>query len=117
MRASSDSFAVAGGPARHIPVLVRRAVFWLNVREGGLYVDATFGGGGFTRAILAASGARVIAIDRDESAIGNGAGLVAEARGRLHLIEDRFSNLAAIVRASGAAGVDGIVFDLGVSSA
>jgi 16S rRNA (cytosine1402-N4)-methyltransferase len=117
MKTGGDSSAVAGGPARHIPVLVRRAVFWLAVREGGLYVDATFGGGGFARAILATAGARVIGIDRDRSAINNGAGLVAEARGRLQLIEDRFSNLASIVRRSGAAAVDGVVFDLGVSSA
>jgi 16S rRNA (cytosine1402-N4)-methyltransferase len=113
--AGSGSNAVAGGLARHIPVLVRRAVSWLDVREGGRYVDATFGAGGFTRAILATAGARVIGIDRDRNAILNGAGLVEEARGRLDLVEDRFSNLAAIVEGSGAA-IDGVVFDLGVSS-
>jgi 16S rRNA (cytosine1402-N4)-methyltransferase len=116
MIAGSGSSAVAGGLARHIPVLVRRAVSWLDVREGGLYVDATFGAGGFTRAILATADARVIAIDRDRNAILNGAGLVEEARGRLDLVEDRFSNLAAIVEGSSAAAIDGVVFDLGVSS-
>ena len=114
--ASSDSNAVAGGLARHIPVLVRRAVAWLAVREGGLYVDATFGAGGFSRAILATPGARVVAIDRDRNAVALGAGLVSQAQGRLDLVEDQFSNLPAIVAASGAAAVDGIVFDLGVSS-
>jgi 16S rRNA (cytosine1402-N4)-methyltransferase len=114
--ASSDSHAVAGGPARHIPVLVRRAVAWLAVRDGGLYVDATFGAGGFSRAILATPGARVVAIDRDRNAVALGAGLVSQAQGRLDLVEDQFSNLPAIVSASGAAAVDGIVFDLGVSS-
>ncbi|MGD0025357.1 MAG: 16S rRNA (cytosine(1402)-N(4))-methyltransferase RsmH [Xanthobacteraceae bacterium] len=112
----SDSTAVAGGLARHIPVLVRRAVGWLGVRNGGLYVDATFGAGGFTRAILATPGARVIGIDRDHGAIEQGAGLVAQAQGRLELIEDRFSNLQSIVGSHGAAAVDGVVFDLGVSS-
>jgi 16S rRNA (cytosine1402-N4)-methyltransferase len=116
MMAGSDSNAVAGGLARHIPVLVGRAMFWLDVRKGGLYVDATFGAGGFSRAILATAGARVIGIDRDRSAIRHGARLVEEARGRLELFEDRFSNLASVVGASGAATVDGIVFDLGVSS-
>ena len=69
----SDGHAVAGGSARHIPVLGRRIVEWLGVRDGGLYVDATFGAGGYTQAILATPGARVIGIDRDQSAIAQGA--------------------------------------------
>jgi len=107
------SSAVAGGPARHIPVLARRAVEWLAVRDGGVYVDATFGAGGYTRAILQTPGARVIGIDRDQRAIAEGAGLVGEAQGRLELAEERFSNLQSI---AGNAAVDGVVFDLGVSS-
>jgi 16S rRNA (cytosine1402-N4)-methyltransferase len=113
MMTGSDGNAVAGGLARHIPVLARRAVGWLNVHDGGLYIDATFGGGGYTRAILATPGARVIGIDRDRSAIARGAALAGEAQGRLDLVEDRFSNLQSIVE---DAAVDGIVFDLGVSS-
>jgi len=114
MMAGGDSKAVAGGPTRHIPVLARRAVGWLNVHGGGLYIDATFGGGGFTRAILATPGARVIGIDRDQSAIAQGAALVEQAQGRLDLVEDRFSNLEALV--AGGVTADGVVFDLGVSS-
>jgi 16S rRNA (cytosine1402-N4)-methyltransferase len=114
MMPGSGSPAVAGGLARHIPVLVRRAVAWLSPREGGLYVDATFGAGGFSRALLATEGLRVIGIDRDRRAVETGAALVAEARGRLQLVEDRFSNLEAIADRHGA--IDGIVFDLGVSS-
>src|SRR5580704_17579282 len=110
----TDGHAVAGGPARHIPVLGRRTVEWLGVRDGGLYVDATFGAGGYTQAILATPGARIIGIDRDQSAIAQGADLVDQAQGRLDLVEDRFSNLGAIVGGSGT--VDGIVFDVGVSS-
>jgi 16S rRNA (cytosine1402-N4)-methyltransferase len=113
--AGSGSHAVAGGLARHVPVLVRRAVEWLKVRDGGLYVDGTFGAGGFSRAILATPGARVIGIDRDARAIADGAALLADASGRLELVEERFSNLEAIVARAGAA-VDGAVFDLGVSS-
>jgi 16S rRNA (cytosine1402-N4)-methyltransferase len=108
-----DSQAVAGGPAHHIPVLARRAVEWLAVRDGGVYLDATFGAGGHTRAILQTPGARVIGIDRDQGAIAAGAGLVGEAQGRLELVEDRFSNLQAI---ASTAAADGVVFDLGVSS-
>ena len=67
MMTGSGSSAVAGGLARHIPVLVHRAIEWLNVRDGGLYIDATFGAGGFSRAILATPGARVIGVDRDQN--------------------------------------------------
>ena len=103
----------AGGPVRHIPVLGRRTIDWLGVRDGGFYVDATFGAGGYTRAILATPGARVIGIDRDQRAIAQGADLVQDAEGRLDLVEDCFSNLETIV---GTCAADGIVFDLGVSS-
>ena len=116
MMTGGDSNAVAGGPARHIPVLANRALEWLSVRDGGTYVDATLGAGGYTRKILATNGARVIGIDRDEHAVESAAALVAEARGRLQVVEDRFSNLEAIVGRCGAGSVDGVVFDLGVSS-
>lgn len=116
MTTGSGSAAVAGGLARHIPVLVRRAIGWLDVRAGGVYVDATFGAGGFSRAILATAGTRVIGIDRDPNAIMHGAALVDEARGRLDLVENCFSNLQSIVGRTGHAAVDGIVFDVGVSS-
>jgi 16S rRNA (cytosine1402-N4)-methyltransferase len=115
MNAGSGSHAVAGGLARHVPVLVRRAIEWLAVRDGGLYVDATFGAGGFSRAILATPGARVIGIDRDQRAIAGGAALLTDASGRLALVEDRFANLQAILAREGATA-DGVVFDLGVSS-
>jgi 16S rRNA (cytosine1402-N4)-methyltransferase len=118
MTAGSGSDAVAGGLARHIPVLARPAIDWLAVKPGGLYVDATFGGGGYTRAILQTAGVRVIGIDRDQTAVALGVPLVEQAAGRLQLVEDRFSNLDAILESTpnGADRVDGIVFDLGVSS-
>ncbi|MFA6268116.1 MAG: 16S rRNA (cytosine(1402)-N(4))-methyltransferase RsmH [Pseudolabrys sp.] len=103
--------------APHIPVLGRPAVEFLNVRDGGLFIDGTFGGGGYTRLILdAAPGARVIGIDRDQSAVARGADLVQAAGGRLTLVEDRFSNLDGVTRDCGATEVDGIVLDIGVSS-
>ena len=114
MMMSSDSHAVAGGSARHIPVLARRVIDWLAVKPGGLYVDATFGGGGYTRAILQTPDARVIGIDRDQSAITAGASLVEAAQGRLDLVEDRFSKLDLVLGEGNLA--DGVVFDLGVSS-
>jgi 16S rRNA (cytosine1402-N4)-methyltransferase len=116
MTAGGGSGAVAGGPARHIPVLAGRVVEWLGVRDGGVYLDATFGAGGYSRAVLEAPGTRVVAVDRDTSAIAGGAALVGEMQGRLVLAEGRFSNLDALAAERGVAAVDGVVFDLGVSS-
>jgi 16S rRNA (cytosine1402-N4)-methyltransferase len=77
--------------ARHISVLGREAVEMLAPRDGGIYIDATFGAGGYSRAILDISGTRVIGIDRDRSAITGGFDLVDRSHGRLTLVEDRFS--------------------------
>jgi 16S rRNA (cytosine1402-N4)-methyltransferase len=117
MTVGGDGFAaVAGGPAPHIPVLGRPALDVLNVRDGGLYIDGTFGAGGYTRAILAAADCKVVAIDRDPRAVALGADHVTTAGGRLTLVEDRFSNLDRIAQAHGVDGADGVVLDLGVSS-
>ncbi len=110
-----DSNAVAGGPVRHVPVLARAALELLNVRNGGVYLDGTFGAGGHSRAILAA-GAKVVGIDRDQTAVALGADLVAAAGGRLELVEERFSALDAVAREAGHPAVDGVLIDLGVSS-
>ncbi|MEA2936666.1 MAG: rRNA (cytosine1402-N4)-methyltransferase [Alphaproteobacteria bacterium] len=116
MGGDSSPPAVAGGPARHVPVLVRRVVEFLGAEDGGVYVDATFGAGGYSRAILDAAHCRVIGIDRDPAAVARGADLVQAAQGRLVLAQERFSDLDAVVRGFGYAAVDGVVFDLGVSS-
>jgi len=102
--------------APHIPVLGREAIDHLAPREGGLYIDATFGAGGYSRAILDVPGTRVIAIDRDRTAIEGGSDLVERSAGRLTLVEDRFSNLAEVCTAQGPEGVNGVVMDVGVSS-
>jgi 16S rRNA (cytosine1402-N4)-methyltransferase len=102
--------------SRHIPVLGREAVELLGLRDGGIYVDATFGAGGYSAAILDHPGTRVIGIDRDRTAIAGGFDLVDRSGGRLTLVEDRFSALAEICAAQGAASVDGVVMDVGVSS-
>src|SRR6267154_5985444 len=101
---------------RHIPVLGAEAVAMLKPRDGGIYVDATFGAGGYSRAILDAADTQVIGIDRDRSAIARGFDLVDRSGGRLTLVEDRFSNLAGICAAQGVHGIDGVVMDVGVSS-
>jgi 16S rRNA (cytosine1402-N4)-methyltransferase len=100
----------------HIPVLGREAVDMLSPRDGGVYVDATFGAGGYSRSILGIAGTRVIGIDRDRSAITGGFDLVDRSDGRLTLVEDRFSNLAEVCAGVGFDAVDGVVMDVGVSS-
>jgi 16S rRNA (cytosine1402-N4)-methyltransferase len=107
---------VAGGPARHIPVLLEEAVSALAVRDGGVYLDGTFGAGGYTRAILARDGARVIALDRDPSAIAAGTDLIDAFGERLVLRQARFGELDEASRAAGFEALDGIVLDIGVSS-
>lgn len=102
------------GPG-HIPVLLQEAMEALNPRAGGVYVDGTFGGGGYARALLE-RGARVIALDRDPSAVRAGAELAASSGGRLKLVEARFGELDEVVRRLGVDAVDGVVLDIGVSS-
>jgi len=101
---------------RHIPVLGRQAIEMLSPHDGGIYLDATFGAGGYSRAILETAGTRIIGIDRDRTAITGGFDLVDRSDGRLTLVEDRFSNLAEICAALDISSVDGVVMDVGVSS-
>jgi 16S rRNA (cytosine1402-N4)-methyltransferase len=99
----------------HVPVLLKEAMEALDPREGGVYVDGTFGAGGYTRSLLD-HGARVIALDRDPSAIRIGEELKAASGGRLELVEARFGELDEVVKRLGENAVDGIVLDIGVSS-
>jgi 16S rRNA (cytosine1402-N4)-methyltransferase len=116
MAGRDGTSAVAGGPARHIPVLARQVFDFLQPRHGGVYIDGTFGAGGHTRAILNVGGTQVIGIDRDRNAVAEGFALVEQAEGRLTLTEDRFSSLEHVARSLGHEAVDGILLDLGVSS-
>ena len=102
-------------PAPHIPVLLDEVLDALAPLDGAVIVDATFGAGGYTRALLDA-GATVHAFDRDPDAVRDGAALADGAGGRLTLHRAAFSRLAAVLRAAGIGAVDGVVFDIGVSS-
>jgi 16S rRNA (cytosine1402-N4)-methyltransferase len=107
---------MSGGlDARHVPVLLAEMLEHLAVRQGGRYIDCTFGAGGYTRAILDRGGS-VLAIDRDPAAVAAGAPLVQASAGRLTLVEGRFSDLEAHAAAASFVPVDGIVLDVGVSS-
>jgi 16S rRNA (cytosine1402-N4)-methyltransferase len=99
----------------HVPVLLKEAMEALEPRADGVYVDGTFGGGGYARALLD-RGARVIALDRDPTAIRAGEALKASFGGRLELVEARFSELVEVMKRIGVDAVDGVVLDIGVSS-
>ena len=96
---------------KHVPVMLSEVLAALNPRDGGSYIDGTFGGGGYARAILEAADCRVLGIDRDPDAIARGQALVKHFNGRLILAEGEFSHMDSL-----AAPSDGVVLDLGVSS-
>jgi 16S rRNA (cytosine1402-N4)-methyltransferase len=107
----------------HTPVLLHEVLAALQVREGGRYLDATFGRGGHAAAILEKAGrnGRVLAFDRDPDAIRAGHARFATdgslADGRLTLVNSSFSRLAQVAAEMGMAeGFDGVLLDLGVSS-
>ena len=97
----------------HIPVLLDEVVAALAPLPGETMVDATFGAGGYTRALIG-RGARVIAFDRDPDAIA--AGRALEADGAVTLVAADFSAMAAELASRGAVPVDGVTLDIGVSS-
>lgn len=102
--------------ALHVPVMLEPVVEALAPRDGGRYVDGTFGVGGYTRALLTAANCTVYAIDRDPEAIKRAGILEQEFGGRLIAIEGRFGAMDQLVAHAGAAQVDGVALDLGVSS-
>lgn len=103
-------------PVGHAPVMLEEVLQALAPADGETYLDATFGGGGYSAAILGAAQCAVFAIDRDPDAIARGADLAARYPGRLHLIEGRFGQMLSLLSESGINALDGIVLDLGVSS-
>ena len=104
------------GASVHIPVLLDQVVLALVPAAGELYVDGTFGRGGYTRALLNAAPCRVVGIDRDPVAIEAGRVLEQSTGGRLSLVQGRFGDMESLVHAAGIDRVDGVVLDIGVSS-
>lgn len=102
--------------APHAPVMEREIVEALAPKDGGVYVDATFGGGGYARAVLAAAECTVYGFDRDPSAIEKAQNWINEYGDRLKLINRPFAEMEEGLAEHGVERVDGIVFDLGVSS-
>ncbi len=105
-------------PAGHVPVLFDEALNLLRPRSGGRYIDATFGGGGHTVALLeqSAPDGQVMAIDADPDAIARARDLAALFPGRLTLTQGNFRDLEILARDKQFDAVDGILMDLGLSS-
>jgi 16S rRNA (cytosine1402-N4)-methyltransferase len=100
----------------HVPVMLEEVLATLRPRSGAIYLDATFGGGGYAAAILGAAECTLWALDRDPDAIARGAALAARFPGRLRLVQARFGDMLATMRDQGVSALDGVVMDLGVSS-
>ncbi len=100
---------------RHVPVMLREVLQYLAPAPGEIVIDATFGAGGYSRAILA-KGATVLGIDRDPEAITAGLEISAQHGKKLRLVEGRFSELDLIAGEAGYQRVHGVVLDIGVSS-
>ena len=104
---------------KHVTVLLNEAVAGLNIRPDGTYVDATLGGGGHSSAILnQLTTGRLYSFDQDQTAIRYNQQHLKKFidDGRSILIEDNFRNLGTALAKNGVKSVDGIVYDLGVSS-
>lgn len=101
----------------HIPVLLDEVLAAIRPQAGELIIDATFGAGGYTTALLDRADCRVLALDRDPSAIDAAALTLARYAGRLDLVEAPFSEMAAaLAQIHGERRPDAIVLDIGVSS-
>lgn len=102
--------------AIHIPVLAAEVVAGLQPRDGGIYLDGTFGAGGYSRRLLLAAACRVLGIDRDPAALVRGAALVQEFPGRIDLLAGCFGDMEQLAARVGVGALDGVTLDLGVSS-
>jgi len=113
--ASPSNNETAGLPG-HVPVVLGPVLTALAPRDGAIYVDGTFGGGGYSEALLAAADCRVFAIDRDPEVVRHGRDLAERHSGRLTIIEGRFGDMAHLLAPVNTDPIAGIAFDLGVSS-
>ncbi|MFN7113788.1 MAG: 16S rRNA (cytosine(1402)-N(4))-methyltransferase RsmH [Alphaproteobacteria bacterium] len=103
-------------PARHIPVMLAEVVDCLAPKDGGIYVDGTFGAGGYARAILEAADCTLYGIDRDPEAFARARAFQRDFPDRFHPLHGCFGDVADLLSAAGVEKIDGFVLDLGVSS-
>ena len=107
---------VQPAPGGHTPVMLREVIEALAPRDGAIYVDGTFGAGGYSGAILDSADCRVWGIDRDPEAVARAAALLRRYGKRLSVLEGRFGAMDRLLGEQGVSSVDGIALDLGVSS-
>lgn len=100
----------------HVPVLLDEVLAALAPRDGATYVDGTFGGGGYARALLDAAACTVWGLDRDPDAIARGADMMRAYPGRLTVVKGCFGDMDKVLGDRGVAAVDGVALDIGVSS-
>ena len=100
----------------HNPVMLREVLSALSPRENRVYIDATLGAGGYTRAILDAANCSVYGFDRDPNAIADAGPLLSQYQPRLRLMQEPFARMREALAAQQVDSVDGVVMDLGVSS-
>jgi 16S rRNA (cytosine1402-N4)-methyltransferase len=107
----------ADGPSPdHLPVLIEAVLAALMPADGAVYLDGTFGAGGYSTALLGAAQCRVVAIDQDPEAVRGGGALMARHPDRFRVIEGRFGDMARLVGEVMPGPVAGVALDLGVSS-
>jgi len=106
----------AGGPARHIPVMLSEVIEALDPRDGKHFIDGTFGAGGYTRGLLESARCSVLAIDRDPDAAKFARALEERFPGRLKFVLGRYAEMREIAEREGIGAIDGVTLDLGVSS-
>ena len=103
-------------PASHTPVMLAQVIQALAPRDGEFYIDATFGAGGYAAAMLDAAACRVVGIDRDSEACDRAEAIVDRYHGRLRVLHGRFGDLVDLADRHRLGQINGIAFDLGVST-
>jgi len=116
MAGRGEGLTAAGGPARHIPVMLSEVIDALEPKDGEHFIDGTFGAGGYTRGLLASARCSVLAIDRDPGAARFARVLESDFPGRLKFVLGRYAEMRDIAEREDIAAVDGVTLDLGVSS-
>jgi len=100
------------GPTTHVPVMLKEVLAVLAPKDGGIYVDGTFGGGSYARAVLEAADCSVWGIDRDPDAVARGAEMAKHFPGRLTVVGGRYGDMDRILAAAGLSEIDGVALDL-----
>lgn len=99
---------------KHYPVMLNQILSIISPQHGGTFIDCTFGGGGYSKAILKFPKTKVVALDRDNSAQRNANNLIKQYPKRFNFFQEKFSNLSEVVQKN--LNPKAIIFDLGVSS-